>query len=273
MTVIAVVEWQRFLEFTLEMTLRATDLGMLAEEWVLGLRMVKLELGKKFFPPGGGVTFLAALFKGTFVRIDMAVEAGLKFHVLVARWPAWLVRLMALLASHLEVLAGERVTRLRMIKLLCCFPIREIVTLQAVVSELAFVHIFVAQDAVLRQSKKGLRKILHLDERALIGNHISGHVTLLAGYASMLTFEHVPGELMVELFLRRLPVNQAEVFPVVIQMAPYAVFAIRICHPQPCMVAMIQGQPLRHLFVTIKTFERGCAGSKLVATRALRGSA
>jgi hypothetical protein len=32
----------------------------------------------------------------------------------------------------------------------------------------------VARDTILRQTEKGLRRILHLDERALIGNHIRG---------------------------------------------------------------------------------------------------
>jgi hypothetical protein len=31
-----------------------------------------------------------------------------------------------------------------------------------------------AGHAILRQTEKGLRRILHLDERALIGDHIRG---------------------------------------------------------------------------------------------------
>lgn len=89
----------------------------------------------------------------------------------------------------------------------------------------------------------------------------------------MLAFQHIPRELVVELPLRWLPVNQMEVFAVVIQVAPHAVLTIGIAHPQPRMVAVIQRKPLRHLFVAIKTLEGWRAGSELMAARALRCAA
>jgi hypothetical protein len=36
-------------------------------------------------------------------------------------------------------------------------------------------------------------------------------------------------------------VNQAEVFPVMIQVAPYTVLTVGICHSQPRMVAVVRG--------------------------------
>jgi hypothetical protein len=78
---------------------------------------------------------------------------------------------------------------------------------------------------------------------------------------------------MVELLLRGLPVNQAEVFPIVIQVAANAVLALGICHTQPRMVTVIQSEPLRYFLVTIEAFKGGSASAKLMAACALRGSA
>ena len=171
----------------------------------------------------------------------MAVRASLELHVLVTRRPARLVWLMALLARNLDVQSSQRVAGLRVIELLCRFPIREVVTLQAIVSQLTLVHILVARHAVLCQSEKGLGKILHLYERALLGNHVARRVALFTSNAGMLAFQYVACELMVELLLRWLPVNQAEVFSIVIQVAPHAVLAIGIGHSQARVIAVVQG--------------------------------
>jgi hypothetical protein len=80
--------------------------------------------------------------------------------------------------------------------------------LQAIVSELAFVHIFVARHAILRQAEKGFRRFLHFDERALVGNHVTRHVAFLARDAGVLAFQLVARQLMIELFLRWFPVGE-----------------------------------------------------------------
>lgn len=88
------------------------------------------------------------------MRIDMAINARLKLHILVTCRSAGHIRLMTLLAGNLDVEAGQRVASLGMIEPVCRFPIREVVTLQAIVSELALVHVLVAGHAILRQSEK-----------------------------------------------------------------------------------------------------------------------
>ena len=83
------------------------------------------------------------------MRIDMAVDAGLELHVPVARRPVGHIRFVALLALDLDVKTRQRIARLGVIELLCRLPVRVIMTLQAIVSELALVPIFVARHAVL----------------------------------------------------------------------------------------------------------------------------
>ena len=147
------------------------------------------------------MTFFATLLEGAFVRIDMAVDAGLELHVPVACRTAGHIRLVTLLALDLDVKTRQRIARLGVIELLCRLPVHVIMTLQAFVSELAFVHIFVARYAILRQSEKGLRKVFHLDERAFLGNHVCRQVALLASKARMLPFQDVARQPVIKLFL------------------------------------------------------------------------
>src|ERR1700747_307173 len=125
--------------------------------------MVEFKPRKQFLPSGGGVTFFATLLKGAFMRIDMAINARLELHVFITRRSAGHVRLMTLFAGNLDVEAGQRVASLGVIEPVCRFPVREVMTLQAIVSELALVHVLVAGHAILRQSEKGLREVFHLD--------------------------------------------------------------------------------------------------------------
>ena len=204
----AVLKRQRLLEIAFQVALRATDGGMLPKQRVLGFGMIKLKLGQEFFPARRGVTVFAALgFERALVGIDVTIEASGKLHVLIAWWPARLVRLVAFFASDFDVQARQRIARLRMVKLIRGFPIRKVVALQAVVAELALVHIFVARHAILGQSEKRSRKIFHLDERALVADHVHGGVAYFASDASMLAVQVVARQPMVKLLLRRLPVD------------------------------------------------------------------
>ena len=147
------------------------------------------------------MTFFATLLEGTFVRVDMTVDASLELHVPVTRRAAGHIRFVALLAVDLDVKTRQRIAGLGVIELLCCLPVRVIMALQAIVSELAFVDIFMARHAVLRQSEKGLRKVFHLDERAFLGNHVCRQVALLASKARMLPFQDVARQPVIKLFL------------------------------------------------------------------------
>src|ERR1700674_4522124 len=201
MTIIAMSKRKRPFEITLQMALSAADHGVLSEERVLGLGMVEFKARQQLFPSLGGVTFFATLLEGAFVRVDMAVNAGLELHVSVACRTAGQIRLVALLAIDLDVKTRQGIASLGVIELLCRLPVHVIMTLQAIVSELAFVHILVARYAILRQPEKGLRKIFHLDERAFIGNHVCRQMALLASKTCMLPFQDVARQPMIELFL------------------------------------------------------------------------
>src|SRR6267378_1587297 len=149
MTIIAIIKRQGLFEIPFQMALGAANLGVFSEEGVFGLGMVESKSWEQFFPSRGGVTFFAALLEGAFVRIDMAVDAGLELHVPVARRAAGHIRFVALLAFDLDVKTRQRIAGLGVIELLCRLPVHVIMTLQAFVSELAFVHIFVARYAIL----------------------------------------------------------------------------------------------------------------------------
>jgi len=268
----AVRKRKLFLEVAVDVAGGTADRGVFSEQRILRLRMVKIESLQQFLPACGGVAFFATLLERTFVRIDMAIDASLKLHVFVTCRPAGFVRLVALLAGNLDVQSSQGVAGLRVIELLCCFPIREVVALQAIIPQLPLVYVFVTRHTILRQSEKRLGKIFHLDEGALIGNHVAGHVALLAGNVGMLAFQLVARLQVIELLLRWLPVDQAEVFSVVLQMAADAIPAVRILHSQAGVVAVIRSKTLGNLFVAIKALEGWRAGPELMATRALSGS-
>jgi hypothetical protein len=273
MTIIAILKRQRLFEITIQVAFRTAHHGMLPEERILCFRMVEFKSRQQFFPSRGGVTFFAALLEGAFVRIDMAVDAGLELHVFVAYRTAGHIWLVALFAGNLDVKAGQRIAGLGVIELIGRFPVREIMTLQAIVSELAFVHIFVARHAVLRQTEERLRKIFHFDERAILANHISRRVALFARDGRMLSLQLVAGQAMIKLFLRRLPVDQAKVFPVMFQMAANAILTIGVRHMKLIVIAVLGRKPFGDFFVALQAFEGGRAGAELVAGSALRGAA
>ena len=77
---------------------------------------------------------------------------------------------------------------------------------------------------------------------------------------------------MVEILLGRLPMNQVEIFAVVLEVAAHTIFAIGILHLQAKVVAVFAGEDLGDFFVAIETFERGSACAKNVAGVALHGA-
>jgi hypothetical protein len=101
--------------------------------------------------------FATLWLERSFVRVSVAVQAGPELHILVTGRTAGHIRLVAFLAFDFNVKTGQWVPGLGMIKLLCRLPVRKIMTLQTIVSELAFVHIFVARHTILRQAEKGPR--------------------------------------------------------------------------------------------------------------------
>jgi len=142
------------LEIAADVALYAADFGMHAEQRVFCLRMIKFESRQYLLPTRGGMAVFAALLERPLMRIDMACRAGFELHVSVAGGSPRLVRLVAFLASHLDMQAGQRISSFRMIKLRSLFPVTHVVATLAVVSELPFVRIGVAGQAIRRQSEK-----------------------------------------------------------------------------------------------------------------------
>lgn len=270
MAIRALRECQRLVEIPARMTLDATDLSVHAEQGILRLGMVECEALLQLLPARRRVAILAAFFERALVRIDVASRARSEIHVRVAGWPSRHVGLVTFFASHLDVQAGERIARLGVIKFLGRLPIHKIVAALTVVAELAFVNIGVARDAILRESEERAGGILHLDERAHFGKHARRRVTFLARKPGMFSHQVVARQAMIELFFRRLPMNQLEVRAVVFQVAAHAVFAIRIRHRKARVIPVLRGEGLSDLLVAIQAFEGRRAGAKFVATRALR---
>lgn len=269
----AIGKRQQFLEVAIHMALGTTDRRMLAQKRIFGFRVVKGETLQQLLPSGGGVTVFAALWlKRALVRVHVAVDTLCELHVFVAGRAAGDIGLVAFFASHLNVLTGQRVACLRMVKLFCRFPIGEIVALQAVVAELALMGIFVARHAVLGKPEKRSREILHFDESALLADHVHRRVAFLASNSGVFPFQLVTGHLVIKLFLRRLPVNQIEIFAVVLKVAANAVFAIGIAHLNLEVVAVLGGKAPGDFLVAIHALKGRSVGAELMAARALRRS-
>lgn len=146
---------QRLPEIAVHMALRAAHRRMFSQQGIFCFRMIEFELRQKFFPACGDVAVLTAFWlERAFVRVHMAIDAGRELHVLVARGTAGHIGLVAFFACHFDVLAGQRITCLRVIELLGGFPIREVMALQAVVAELPLMRILVTRHAILRQTKE-----------------------------------------------------------------------------------------------------------------------
>lgn len=95
-------------------------------------------------------------------------------------------------------------------------------------------------------------------------------MTFLAGSIRVFALQRVPRLLVVKLFLSWLPMNQIEIFAVVLQVAPHAVFPVGILHSEPRVIAVVVGQALRDFFVAVQALKRWRARTKLMATCALR---
>lgn len=160
-----------------------------------------------------------------------------------------------------------------MVELLGGFPIREVVALQAVVSKLSFVGVFVTGNAILRQTEERFGEVFHFDEGAFGTNHIHGRVALLASRFRVFSFEFVTCEPMIKLLLGRLPVDEIEILAVVLAVTPNAIFPVRIAHLYLVVVSVLGPETACDFFVTVETLERWGAGSELMAARALGRSA
>lgn len=183
------------------------------------------------------MAFLAALFEGAVVRIEVTIAAVREVHVFESRRTARRVRLVALFAGNLCMKSGQRIARFGMIELLRVLPIVHIMTACAILPELPFVNVLVTALALRRQTQVGLGKIGPRDQRAQLRGNMCGRVALLTSNCGVLSFQGVACETMVELPLWMLPVNELEIHTVMLQVAAYAVFAVGVFHLELCVIA------------------------------------
>lgn len=86
----------------------------------------------------------------------------------------------------------------------------------------------------------------------------------------MLSLEGIAGESVIKLFLGCLPVNQLELFTVVLEVATDAVLAIGVRHLETGVITVVGGDALSDFLVAVEALEGWRACAKLMATRALR---
>ena len=165
---------------------------------------------------------------------------------------------------------GQRVAGLGVVEVLRGLPIVDVVAALAVLSELAFVRIGVAGEAILREAEERFAGIFVFDQGAVAGLHILRDMTLRTRDVCVFAVEGVAGQLVVELLLRWLPVDQGEIDTVVFEMAAHTIFAVGIFHGEARVISATCGEMLRNLLVALETFECRGAGAELVAGRTLR---
>lgn len=95
------------------------------------------------------MALFAFLLKRAVMRIRVASGASCEIHIFEAGRAAGGIRLVAGFAFHLLMQTGERITRFRVIELLCRFPIDHVVATFAILAKLPFVHVLVARDTLL----------------------------------------------------------------------------------------------------------------------------
>lgn len=271
MAVDALRKRQLFFEIAVAMALVATDLGVRPEQRILRLRVIELLLGHiHFFPARCTVAGLAGALERALMGVRVAGDARVELEAGVLHRSVGAGREVALFAGHLGVRAGQGILCLGMIELLGLLPVLNVVATLAVRAELSFVGIVVAGRAILGQPDVGFREVFFLDQGARCRCDVRGHVALFAGDSGVLINQRVTRLPVIELFDRRLPMNEVEILTVMFQVTAHAVPAIGIFHSKLGVKTLVDGKALGNLFMTLETFECGRTRSELVAGVALR---
>jgi len=271
--ILAFGERNFFFEVVFEVASRTGHLLMLSEQGILGFGMIEIVARKHGFPTAGRVAGVARLLEFALVRIEVAVIALAKLHVLVARGSTRRVWFVALFAGYLGVESGKGVACLGVVEIFGGLPALDVVALGALIAELALMGVGVARDARGSLTKEGFGQVLIFDEWLDGGNHVRGCVAFFASDTNVLAFQGVSGQTVIELFLGRFPVNQVEVLAIVLEVAADTVFAVGIVHLHTGMVAVLAGESFRNFLMTIEAFEGGGTRAELMAGIALRGPA
>lgn len=215
---------------------------------------------------------LAALDETSTVRIAVAIRALTESNAGVS---GLAVRpgCVTLLASHLGVQSSQRVACLGMVELAYGdrLPVVIGVALQAVRTQATLVLVFVAGDAVRGQSQEGSGEIFDLDPRPLGWSNVLWSVALVTGQAGVFALERVSALLVVE--GPRVPLDEREVFPVVVRVAAHTFLAGARRHVVSGMQSLVCREPGSNLPVAVQAFEGSLSRGQLVTAGAVAGAA
>lgn len=176
--------------------------------------------------------------------------------------------LMAFLAWNAGVLASEGEPCFGMIKVADRFPIVEAVALRTVLAQPAAMCIRMASSALARKAEKRPVKILYLDSSSLGLRNVRRVVALLASEAGVFPFQRISGLSVIESLLRRFPVNDLEVFAVVLGMATDALLVTGLRH-QGSVITPTRRNALSNFGVALEALEVLVASCKPVAGSAV----
>lgn len=125
---------------------------------------------------------------------------------------------------------GQGEARFGMIETRNGLPVVEAVALRAILTQSPAMCIFVAGNAVLRESQEGAIQILSLQTGTFCGEDMGGVVALPTRERRMFSLQRVARLVVVEGLLRRLPMNDLEIDAVVLGVAAPTLLVIGLLH-------------------------------------------
>jgi len=176
---------------------------------------------------------------------------------------------MALSAGNTEMQPRERVARKGMVKTFYVnlLPVREPMALQAVITKPPVVLVSMTADARRRKTKKSFATVGHTNRHRLGSGHMVGRVTSSARESGVMSFQFVPGCVMVEMCY--IPLNQDRSAAVMFGMTVEALVTGPGCDVISRVQPPMGGDPIRYLFVTGQTSKSPRTGREFVATSAV----
>jgi len=259
-----------FLEVATGVTLAAIDARVFALEREFRFRVIEPladRLERDLLPTARVVARLTALRKAAMMRVFVTIRTLVERNPDVLRIAIRAVR-VTLRALNLHMLAGQRITCLRVIKLANAdrFPILEIVAGLASRSQASLVLILVAGNATRGKAEVSPAQVLGFDRRAFLGRNMRRVMTLVAGKSSVLALEQISSLFVVEAL--DVPFDEREIFAIVLGVAAGAFLAGAGRYVVRGMQTLPGGKPCGDLVMAFQTFQRGLP-SKLVAAGAV----